>query len=370
MTSSVGGAAKTATSSARRSVRTPSTPRRSTSSRPSLTGRTAPATSTSASRPGTPDRSWSPSQLIGRCRRLPLVDLALGGVVAPARDQRAAARKPPGGVEHRALVLVPDRDLARPPALRPRRLDPHPIAAVRVGGRELDRLLAPQPERRLELERHPHVRIGHPRELLRIEPPAPILVGDVAPLPDPVRRVGARHPRVPDPLRLPAKRRHAVLHGPGREPPALPLGDEHVDVLALQPRRPQPPEPERVQQVRRLVERVGPVPARDERALAVPRLQGLKACATLASVSKEVAASRDKLPGALLARSPGGTYLRTSSSASRIPRYHLRESAPAHRVSPSFATLRRYAEATGMRLTVGLVRDDGQGTRHRSSSPG
>ena len=40
------------------------------------------------------------------------------------------------------------------------------------------------------------------------------------------------------------------------------------------------------------------------------------------------------------------------------------------RVSPSFATLRRYAEATGMRLTVGLVRDDGQGTRHRSSSPG
>ena len=40
------------------------------------------------------------------------------------------------------------------------------------------------------------------------------------------------------------------------------------------------------------------------------------------------------------------------------------------RVSPSFATLRRYAEATGTRLTVGLVRDDGQGTRRRSSSPG
>ena len=29
------------------------------------------------------------------------------------------------------------------------------------------------------------------------------------------------------------------------------------------------------------------------------------------------------------------------------------------RVSPSFATLRRYAEATGSRLTVGLVRADG-----------
>lgn len=30
-------------------------------------------------------------------------------------------------------------------------------------------------------------------------------------------------------------------------------------------------------------------------------------------------------------------------------------------VSPSFATLRRYAEATGTRLTVGLVRLDGSG---------
>ena len=29
------------------------------------------------------------------------------------------------------------------------------------------------------------------------------------------------------------------------------------------------------------------------------------------------------------------------------------------RVSPSFATLRRYAEATGTRLTVGLVQADG-----------
>ena len=29
------------------------------------------------------------------------------------------------------------------------------------------------------------------------------------------------------------------------------------------------------------------------------------------------------------------------------------------RVSPSFATLRRYAAATGTRLTVGLVRADG-----------
>ena len=38
----------------------------------------------------------------------------------------------------------------------------------------------------------------------------------------------------------------------------------------------------------------------------------------------------DTLPGALLASSPGGTHLRTSSSASRIPGYHLRESAPAH----------------------------------------
>ena len=39
--------------------------------------------------------------------------------------------------------------------------------------------------------------------------------------------------------------------------------------------------------------------------------------------------SRDKLPGALLARSPGGAYLRTSPSASRIPVDRLRNTAPA-----------------------------------------
>ena len=42
-------------------------------------------------------------------------------------------------------------------------------------------------------------------------------------------------------------------------------------------------------------------------------------------------ASRDTLPGALLASSPGGTHLRTSPSASRIPSNPSRESAPAHR---------------------------------------
>ena len=41
-------------------------------------------------------------------------------------------------------------------------------------------------------------------------------------------------------------------------------------------------------------------------------------------------ASRDTLPGALLASSPGGTHLRTSPSASRIPSNPSRESAPAH----------------------------------------
>ena len=36
-----------------------------------------------------------------------------------------------------------------------------------------------------------------------------------------------------------------------------------------------------------------------------------------------------------------------------------RGAAEGGRVSPSFATLRRYAAATGTRLTVGLVRADG-----------
>ena len=40
------------------------------------------------------------------------------------------------------------------------------------------------------------------------------------------------------------------------------------------------------------------------------------------------------------------------------------------RVSSSYVTLRRYAAATSTRLTEGLVRDEGQGTRPRSSSPG
>lgn len=40
------------------------------------------------------------------------------------------------------------------------------------------------------------------------------------------------------------------------------------------------------------------------------------------------------------------------------------------RVSSSYVTLRRYAAATGTRLTEGLGRDEGQGTRPRSTSPG
>ena len=37
----------------------------------------------------------------------------------------------------------------------------------------------------------------------------------------------------------------------------------------------------------------------------------------------------------------------------------LRARLEGGRVSPSFATLRRYAEATGTRLTAGLVQADG-----------
>ena len=40
------------------------------------------------------------------------------------------------------------------------------------------------------------------------------------------------------------------------------------------------------------------------------------------------------------------------------------------RVSSSYVALRRCAAATGTRLTVGLVRDDGRGMGPRSSSPG
>ena len=62
----VRGAARTGTSSARRSAGTPSTRRRSTSSRRNLTGRTGRATSTSVCRPGTPARSRNRRQPTGR----------------------------------------------------------------------------------------------------------------------------------------------------------------------------------------------------------------------------------------------------------------------------------------------------------------
>ena len=47
-------------------------------------------------------------------------------------------------------------------------------------------------------------------------------------------------------------------------------------------------------------------------------------------------------------------------TCSRTPhrRLHAVARLEGGRVSPSFATLRRYAEATGTRLTVGLVQAD------------
>ena len=68
-TSSAHGAARTGTSSARRSAWTPSTPQPSTSSRPSPRPRTVRATSTWALRSGTAAQGLSPRQPIGRrCR--------------------------------------------------------------------------------------------------------------------------------------------------------------------------------------------------------------------------------------------------------------------------------------------------------------
>ena len=67
----------------------------------------------------------------------------------------------------------------------------------------------------------------------------------------------ARFPGGPPQGTVPASQKQHCLRlrsRPGGEPPELPLGDKRVGVLAPEPRRPQPPEPERVQHVRRLIE--------------------------------------------------------------------------------------------------------------------
>ena len=124
-----------------------------------------------------------------------------------------ASFRVPGVVEHPPLALVPDRNLARSTALRRRGLQHDPVAAVRVRRPELDRLLAPQTERGLQPERHPDVRVLHRGQPLHLQAPAPVLVRDVAPVPDPVLRVGADHARSSHRGRPPAQRRHPILDG-------------------------------------------------------------------------------------------------------------------------------------------------------------
>ena len=205
-----------------------------------------------------------------------LVDLALRHVVAPARDQGAAPRQAAGVVEHRALPVVPDGDLPRPAALGPRRLQHDRAAPVRVRRHELDGLFPAQPERRLQPQRHPHVRIPHQRQAVRVQRAALVAVGDVRPVADAVVGVTAAHARPLDVPRPPAQVRHAVLERPRRDPLAPPLAHQRVHVLAPQPRGAQPPEPEVVQRVRRLGQRERAVPPGDEAALPVPLLQAFQ----------------------------------------------------------------------------------------------
>ena len=68
-----------------------------------------------------------------------------------------------------------------------------------------------------------------PRQLLRIEHGAAVLVRHVLAVGDAELAVGGHHARAVDPLRPPAQVRGAVLDGPGGEPPALPLGHQRVD---------------------------------------------------------------------------------------------------------------------------------------------
>ena len=185
----------------------------------------------------------------------------------------AAAHQAAYLVQQIPLCLAAHRHLPRASALGGGRLHRDAVAAVRMGRRELDRFLPAQPERRLQAQRHPNVRIPDPRQLGCVEVAAPGTVGDVGARADAVIGVGFHHVRLADPVCPPAHVCHAVSHRGRRQPPFGPMAHECLDVLALEPLGPQSAVAEFVQRVRHLRERVGAIPARGVPAVAGAPLQ-------------------------------------------------------------------------------------------------
>ena len=88
-----------------------------------------------------------------RLARLLLVEPALDSVVASRRYEGTAAREPARIVENAPLACVENGYFSPLAALPPRRLEHDDVAPVRERRRELDGLLAPQSERRLQIAR-------------------------------------------------------------------------------------------------------------------------------------------------------------------------------------------------------------------------
>ena len=171
-------------------------------------------------------------------------------------------------------VLLPIWSTKRAAALGRGRLHQEAVAPVRVRRRQLDRLLPPQAERRLQPQRHPHVGVPHAREPRPVEVAPPRAVGDVRPPLDAVVRVVPDHPGLADPPGPPAHVRHAVHHGGVGKAAFLPVAHQGLDVPRLQPLGAQAAEAEFVQRLRHLRKRVGAVAARGVGAdVALPPLK-------------------------------------------------------------------------------------------------
>ena len=208
---------------------------------------------------------------------------------APAVRARAAAPMPIGdGDPTGPAPIASMAPNPRAAALGGRSFQPDSVSPVVAGGRELDRLLPPQPELRLEAQRHRDMRVLHQGELLRVEHLALVLVGHVLAVDDAEFPVRGHCARFPDPVPPPADVRGAVLHRADGPTLALPLAHQRHRVLASQPGGPQALEAQLVQRVRRLGEDVGARRARAVGAVVVRRLQALQV---------EVQVAHRNLPG-------------------------------------------------------------------------
>lgn len=107
-------------------------------------------------------------------------------VVSVCWDERTTPRQPMRPVEHLALGLGPDWDLAGLAALGPGVLEHQVVALICVARDELDGLFPAQPERGLQFKTHPHMVVADLGERLSHQGLGLALVADVSSVRNPV----------------------------------------------------------------------------------------------------------------------------------------------------------------------------------------